>query len=76
MLERPEIELHTLDPRTLTPAQWGALKRLAKARAHAERAKAFRVFFRTILAWFRGKRPFPPLLRHMRLPLGAGLGRS
>jgi len=76
MSRRKPIELHEIDPRTLTPAQWDAVKRIATERAHAERAETFRHAFRAIRAWFRGKRVFPPLLRKMRLPLGASLGRS
>jgi len=76
MSRRKPIELHEIDPRTLTPAQWDAVKRAAIKRAHAARAEAIRNAFGAIRAWLRGKRVFPPLLHKIRLPLGASLGRS
>ena len=63
MSRRTSVELHEIDPGTLTPAQWDAVKRIATERAHAERTEAFRHAFHAIRAWLRGKRVFSPLLR-------------
>jgi hypothetical protein len=76
MRKPAELELHSIDPRTLTPGQWDAVKRLATERAHAERTRTLRAVFRAVGRWFRRRKAFPPVLRRMRLPLGASLGRS
>lgn len=76
MPERFELDLAQLNPKSLSPAQWNAILVLASERARRERAKAIRGFFRALRTWFRGKRVFPPILRSLRLPLGASLGRS
>lgn len=76
MAKYSDIELYRIDPRSLTAAQWDAVKRIAIGRAHAQRAEAFRHAFRAIRVLLCDKRFFPPLLRNIRLPLGASLGRS
>lgn len=76
MTKLDDIELYRIDPRSLTPKQWDAVKRIAIERAHAARVEAFRDTFGAIRAWLGSKRLFPPILRNIRLPLGASLGRS
>jgi hypothetical protein len=48
-----EIDIATIDLRSLTPQQWTALKRQVIRNAHAERSQVARVLFGSLFGWLR-----------------------
>lgn len=46
-----EFDVQTIDLKTLTPAQWDALKR----RAHAERSRVIGQILARAVSWLRGR---------------------
>lgn len=59
MPHHDRIDLHTIDPRSLTPKQWNAVVSYAIDRAHTERARALRGMFRWLIARFSLRKDAP-----------------
>ncbi len=54
-----KIDLHAIDPRSLTPKQWDAVIRYAIDRAHTERARALRAMFRRLFGRSNSRKGAP-----------------
>lgn len=50
-----EFDVQTIDLKTLTPAQWDALKQWSMRRAHAERSRVIGQILARAVSWLRGR---------------------